>query len=290
MQNNKIAETKKLLNRFLENIIEDAYSMNIKDLKKLITILINLDEETKVYQIIKESYRNHNELINHLLNIYIEQNKVTEAIAIINDLNLRRNDKRFLSTIKILIKFYIKQKDKENVFAMLGKLNTGKEKKELIDYVLYTIAFNELEVYAKSLLTYYNDQLLLQKIYSAWLNRLIEHPETLLNNTIKIVPGIIKNKGLLTIALYNIAIHFAFISSDTKEARKNIKELSKVIDLQNWINEKPSCEYSYKTLHEWISTIEDDDDREDIERWARRVKKEKWSEDEFERRVKELLK
>ena len=39
--------------------------------------------------------------------------------------------------------------------------------------------------------------------------------------------------------------------------------------------EEPQINYTYDSLNDWIHTIDDEDDQDDIRYWVRRVKKEK---------------
>ena len=53
--------------------------------------------------------------------------------------------------------------------------------------------------------------------------------------------------------------------------------------------ESAHIKYSYSDYESWIDTVEDEDDREQIELWARRVEKGKLSEEEFEQEVRDLF-
>ena len=52
-------------------------------------------------------------------------------------------------------------------------------------------------------------------------------------------------------------------------------------------SERPA--YTYATWKSWIDSVEDEDDQDDIRSWARRVKKGKMTEDDFEERVRDVL-
>ena len=77
-------------------------------------------------------------------------------------------------------------------------------------------------------------------------------------------------------------------SESVENHAESIIQLCPQLEL-DFLPPPPDIVYTYATWKEWIATIDDEDDNDDIRSWARRVRKGRMTEDEFDARVEDLL-
>ena len=112
-----------------------------------------------------------------------------------------------------------------------------------------------------------------------------------------LLPKIDYSKDLLCRALLLAVNHKRFAGNESSDkVNAFIKAVSELIDLtefkfsfNDWLIPEETSGYAYQQLNDWLEDIEDEDDRDQVELWARKVKKGKMTEQEFEEKVKDLL-
>ena len=79
-------------------------------------------------------------------------------------------------------------------------------------------------------------------------------------------------------------------------SKEQINRLNKTLNIQ-WAmdikNQFPSTEEMQKlstNIEEWLHEIADEDDRDDIADWAKRVTDGKWTEEKFQEKIQDKLK
>lgn len=104
-------------------------------------------------------------------------------------------------------------------------------------------------------------------------------------------------REILGEALYSAAVYLGFAAEDERKAGLKVNHLltllSWAMDISAFAAAEPTPgggdAYSLEDMNGWIETVEDEDDRDQIELWARRVKKGKLTEEKFSKRVEELI-
>jgi hypothetical protein len=106
------------------------------------------------------------------------------------------------------------------------------------------------------------------------------------------LPSIVKDSESIETLLQKYAINELFFGSASKE---QINRLNKTLNIQWAIdikNQFPSSEEIQRqstNVEAWLHEIADEDNRDDIVDWAKRVKDGKWTEEKFQERLKEKL-
>jgi hypothetical protein len=106
------------------------------------------------------------------------------------------------------------------------------------------------------------------------------------------LPTIVKDSESIETLLQKYAINELFFGSASKE---QINRLNKTLNIQWAIdikNQFPSSEEIQRqstNVEAWLHEIADEDNRDDIVDWAKRVKDGKWTEEKFQERLKEKL-
>ena len=133
--------------------------------------------------------------------------------------------------------------------------------------------------------------------YEAILNILSGNPSQIFEWIPVLLPKIDYSKDLLCKALLLTTIHIRSSGNESRDkVNAYIKALSDLMDLtefkisfDDWFIPEETSGYAYQRLNEWLDDVEDEDDSDQIELWARKVKKGKMTEKEFEEKVKDLL-
>jgi len=104
---------------------------------------------------------------------------------------------------------------------------------------------------------------------------------------------IIRNQEILEKSLYLGALYERYFSENHQPEKMNfIRHIAALIEKENILLVNTSdaySVYSFSKMDQWISDIQDEDDREQIELWAKRVEKGKLTEAEFEQKVRKHL-
>ena len=95
--------------------------------------------------------------------------------------------------------------------------------------------------------------------------------------------------------LINYAVYKIFLSEKSKPSFYSVLE-NKFYGYKHFINwkndfiEKTSLVRASTNIEQWLHEIVDEDDRDDILDWAKRVNDGKWTEEKFQEKIQEKLK
>jgi len=260
----KLIEAEKMLEQVIEitEQIEDSYQKS-EALKEISSELAKqgkareaeelIEESIKTAKKIEDSYEK-SEALKEISSELLRKNKINESLELFN---LKLSAKEYEELLTDLCKI-IKIEDFESVFKFLDTAVDNR----VIKISAYNIL---LERQVKENISSYHSKI---------------------PNFIMRIFGDMDNIG---IALGWYALYLKFLKKNINtDDKKLLKKLNEVVEISNWLDWEEEVEYHYSNLSEWIDKIEDEDDRYDIEGWARRVAKSKMTEQEFEEKMMKL--
>jgi len=207
------------------------YELEINDWHPIVETLFptKLDRE-KIYLLI-EDYEMVT--LQELFLAYINRGDDNGAFELADKiLHLRGIDK----VMMVLSEIYFKKGQTEQAYHAVNKLVDIASKVECIENIINIIEIEKLDSLSHTLYALFNDKRLHVAIYSSYINRIVDQPKDIIQNTNKLLPLVCDDEEMLGKMLYNIAIHEAFINENKYEAKEQLTSLIKYIDIEDWVN------------------------------------------------------
>ncbi len=250
----------------------DASNMLAKAIKVTENIASNMDKSSTFVTISSE---------------LAKQGNIEDAIKLVEKIeNVEDKTKSLLSISSELVK----QGKLHKVIKLLEISPNGKSEKEILENFILNIDYDLIKTAENQIVnSLYKGNYKMFCFYLIVSRIISSSSKELFDILPKYSVKLFENLDYFIQVLFGAAVYLRFIKESLEpKDKKLLKKLNEVIEISDWLDwEEPA--YGYSNLSDWINSIEDEDDKEQIELWIKKVEKGKMSEEEFDNEINSII-